>query len=185
MIKNNKFNVKKISKYLLDDKVIVFPTETVYGIIGIVNDENKEKINKIKGRDLKQQLQVTFPNLREAYEWINVTPYQKSILEQELPGNKSFIVKTSELGKEKIKEATILIRVPSIVYAKNYVNLLKIVGPIYSTSANIHNEKELKKHKEILEKLNVDYVIKGKYKKEQKSSQIFSLVNDSVKLIRG
>lgn len=185
MIKNNKFNVKKISNYLLDNKVIVFPTETVYGIIAIVNDENKEKINRIKGRDLKQQLQVTFPSLKEAYEWIKVTPYQKSILDQELPGNKSFIVKTSDLGKEKIKDTTILIRVPSITQARNYVNLLKVVGPLYSTSANIHNERELKKHKEILEKLDVDYVIKGKYKRGQKSSQIFSLLNDNVKLIRG
>lgn len=184
MTKKISFNIDKVSNLLLENNIVAIPTETVFGIFAKINQENKKRINSTKKRNKNQQIQVSFPNLESMYEFVEVSDYQKSILESELPGNKSFILRTSKKGKNIVKNDTILVRVPSKFFSKKLVSILEKTGPLYSTSANLHNRPEILKYKDIKLLLDLDYVVKSNIKGDNKPSKIFSLVDDEIKLIR-
>lgn len=50
----------------LQNKIFIYPTDTLYGIWGVFNHENVERINEIKKRHMWKKLSIIAPS----FEWI-------------------------------------------------------------------------------------------------------------------
>lgn len=111
-------NVKSIAKELkTNKKAAIIETDTVMGIIAL----NPDLIYKIKQRPKNKQL-VTFVSSISQIK--GLTAKEKNILKHYIPGPLT-IVKNN-----------IAYRIPN---HKDAVSLIKLTGPIYSSSANISN----------------------------------------------
>ena len=65
-----KTNIKKAQNILKNGDLVIFPTETVYGLGGNATDENAiKKIYKIKNRPSNNPLICHFKNIENIYSF--------------------------------------------------------------------------------------------------------------------
>lgn len=121
--------------------VLVFPTDTVYGIGGdATNRETVEKIYRIKERDRGKPLAVVMSGLEMIMEWCDVYEEGGNIMMERLPGPYTFILKLKK-GKILAGQAEkIGVRVPNHFFLRKLV--LDFGAPIIATSANLSGKKD-------------------------------------------
>lgn len=167
--KPNEAMIDKVVKILRDGGLVIYPTDTVYGLgCDITNTKALEKIAKIKGVKL-EKANFSFvchdlSNLSDYVKQIDTSTFK--LLKRSLPGPYTFILPgNTNLPKEFKKKTTVGIRVPD----NNIVRCLveKLGNPIVSTS--IYDEDEVLEYSTdpelIFEKWQnlVDVVIDGGY----------------------
>jgi tRNA threonylcarbamoyl adenosine modification protein (Sua5/YciO/YrdC/YwlC family) len=165
----NEKEIAKVVKVLRDGGLVIYPTDTVYGLgCDITNTKALERIAKIKGIKLeKANFSFICSDLSNISDYIKQidTPTFK-ILKRALPGPYTFILPgNNNLPKEFKKKTTVGIRVPDNSIA---IEIVKQLGnPIVSTS--IHDDDEVIEYTTdpelIFEKWQnlVDLVIDGGY----------------------
>jgi tRNA threonylcarbamoyl adenosine modification protein (Sua5/YciO/YrdC/YwlC family) len=161
--------IKKVVDVLRDGGIIIYPTDTVYGLgCDITNSRALERIAKIKGIKLEKAnfsfICHDLSNLSDYVRQIDTATFK--ILKRTLPGPYTFILPgNNDLPKEFRKKKTVGIRVPDNNIALEIVKLLG--NPIVSTS--IHDDDEVLEYSTdpelIFEKWQnkVDLVIDGGY----------------------
>lgn len=167
--KPNEAAIAKVVKVLKDGGLVIYPTDTVYGLgCDITNSKALERIAKIKGVKLEK---ANFSFI--CYDLSNLSDYVKQIdtatfkiLKRALPGPYTFILPgNNNLPKEFKKKTTVGIRIPDNSIALEIVRQLG--NPIVSTS--IRDEDEVIEYTTdpelIFEKWQnlVDMVIDGGY----------------------
>lgn len=185
----NEQAIEKVVKCLQNGGLIIYPTDTVYGLgCDIRQTKALEKISKIKGIKL-EKANFSFvchdlSNLSDYIKQIDTSTFK--ILKRTLPGPYTFILNgNNNLPKEFKKKATVGIRVPDNSITQEIVR--KLGAPIVSTS--IHDEDELIEYSTdpelIFEKWQdiVDIVIDGGYG-ENIPSTIVDLTKDEPVIIR-
>jgi tRNA threonylcarbamoyl adenosine modification protein (Sua5/YciO/YrdC/YwlC family) len=165
----NPKEIKKVIQVLKKGGLIIYPTDTVYGLgCDITNTKALEKIARIKGIKLDKAnwsfICADLSNLSDYVRQIDTPTFK--ILKRALPGPYTFILPgNNNLPKEFKKKKTVGIRVPANSITKAIVEALG--NPIVSTS--IHDEDELLEYTTdpelIFEKWQnlVDLVIDGGY----------------------
>ncbi len=134
-------HIDMASQLLLESEVVIFPTETVYGIGAVYSDELAvKKIYNVKGRPSDNPLIVHVSSLDMALELIS-DDFDKELFlklaEAFWPGPLSMIVKKSDLVPHFVTGGldTVAIRMPRNRVA---LELIKRVGkPLAAPSANI------------------------------------------------
>lgn len=165
----NEAAIKKVVDVLRDGGLIIYPTDTVYGLgCDITNTKALERIAKIKGIKLEKAnfsfICSDLSNLSDYVKQIDTSTFK--ILKRALPGPYTFILPgNNDLPKEFRKKKTVGIRVPD---NRIVLDIVKMLGnPIVSTS--IHDEDEVLEYSTdpelIFEKWQntVDLVIDGGY----------------------
>lgn len=174
----NEKEIAKVVKVLRDGGLVIYPTDTVYGLgCDITNTKALERIAKIKGIKLeKANFSFVCSDLKNISDYVRQidTPTFK-ILKRALPGAYTFILPgNNNLPKEFKKKNTVGIRVPDNNIALELVRQLG--NPIVSTS--IYDEDEVLEYTTdpelIFEKWQnlVDVVIDGGYGDNQPSTVI-------------
>jgi len=170
--------IKKVVDVLKNGGLIIYPTDTVYGLgCDITNTKALERIAKIKGIKLEKAnfsfICYDLSNLSDFVKQIDTSTFK--ILKKSLPGPYTFILPgNNNLPKEFKKKKTVGIRVPDHNVAREIVKLLG--NPIVSTS--IYDEDEVIEYSTdpelIFEKWQniVDVVIDGGYGDNQASTII-------------
>ncbi len=165
----NEAAVAKVVKILRDGGLIIYPTDTVYGLgCDITNSKALERIAKIKGIKLDKAnfsfVCSDLSNLSDYVKQIDTATFK--ILKRSLPGPYTFILPgNNNLPKEFKKKNTVGIRVPDNNITLEIVRQLG--NPIVSTS--IYDEDEVLEYSTdpelIFEKwqTRVDAVIDGGY----------------------
>ncbi|BDV03392.1 MAG: translation factor Sua5 [Candidatus Hepatoplasma scabrum] len=179
------FKINKLINDLNQNKIVSMPTETVYGLFAKISRLNLRNLNKIKKREATKPLQIFFFDFKQIEKFTELSKFQRQILIQELPGDKSFIVPSSPYFKKIIKENTILVRFP--IWEQKELKLTKKVfakidKPLLATSANLSKEKEINDGKEIQKKFQINGF--NKKIKPKKASTIISLLNNEIEIIR-
>ena len=165
----NPRDINKVVNLLKRGGVIIYPTDTVYGLgCDITNNKAMERLAKLKGVKL-EKANFSFvchdlSNLSDYVKQIDNTTFK--ILKRALPGPYTFILPGAKsLPSAFKKKKTVGIRVPSNNIA---LDIVKALGnPIVSTS--IYDDDEIIEYTTdpelILEKWNakVDLVIDGGY----------------------
>ncbi|MFZ1528219.1 MAG: L-threonylcarbamoyladenylate synthase [Ferruginibacter sp.] len=159
-------HIKQVADCLLNGGVIVYPTDSVYGIgCNMFDHKAMERIAKIKNADPKKyQLSFICKDLS------HLSDYTKSIdtplyrmLKRNLPGPFTFILPASKMVPKHMqnKKSTIGLRVPDNEICRH---ILEAVGhPILSASLPGNMVEEYTDPEIIYEKFGdkVDYVIDG------------------------
>jgi tRNA threonylcarbamoyl adenosine modification protein (Sua5/YciO/YrdC/YwlC family) len=187
--KPNEAAIAKVVKVLKDGGLIIYHTDTVYGLgCDITNTKALERIARIKGIKLDK---ANFSFV--CYDLSNLSDYVKQIdtatfkiLKRALPGPYTFILPgNNSLPKEFKKKTTVGIRIPNNSIALEIVRQLG--NPIVSTS--IHDEDDVIEYTTdpelIFEKWQnlVDMVIDGGYG-DNVGSTIVDLSGDEPEVIR-
>lgn len=167
--KPNEAAIKKVVDVLRDGGLVIYPTDTVYGLgCDITNSRALEKIARIKGIKIEKAnfsfVCSDLSNLSDYVRQIDTRTFK--ILKRALPGPYTFILPgNNDLPKEFRKKKTVGIRVPDNTIA---IAMVKMLGnPIVSTS--IYDEDEVLEYSTdpelIYEKWQnlVDIVIDGGY----------------------
>lgn len=139
----NEKEIQKVVKILKDGGLVIYPTDTVYGLgCDITNSRALERIAKIKGIKLeKANFSFVCNDLSNISEYVkNLDTSSFKILKRALPGPYTFILEgNNNLPKEFKKKKTVGIRVPDNNIALELVRQLG--NPIVSTS--IYDEDEV------------------------------------------
>ncbi|NGY37038.1 threonylcarbamoyl-AMP synthase [Flavobacterium sp. XN-5] len=187
--KPNEAAIAKVVKVLRDGGLVIYPTDTVYGLgCDITNTKALERIAKIKGIKLEK---ANFSFI--CHDLSNISDYVRQIdtatfklLKRALPGPYTFILPgNNNLPKEFKKKTTVGIRVPDNSIALEIVRQLG--NPIVSTS--IRDDDDVIEYTTdpelIFEKWQnlVDMVIDGGYG-DNVGSTIIDLSGDEPEIIR-
>jgi tRNA threonylcarbamoyl adenosine modification protein (Sua5/YciO/YrdC/YwlC family) len=187
--KPNEAAIAKVVKVLKEGGLIIYPTDTVYGLgCDITNTKALERIAKIKGVKL-EKANLSFichdlSNLSDFVKQVDTATFK--LLKKALPGPYTFILTgNNNLPKEFKKKTTVGIRIPDNNIALEIVRQLG--NPIVSTS--IHDEDEVIEYTTdpelIFEKWQrlVDMVVDGGYG-DNKASTIIDLSIDEPVVVR-
>lgn len=186
----NERELQKVVNILKDGGVIIYPTDTVYGLgCDINNKKAVERVAQIKGiRPEKANLSII------CYDLSHITDYAKHIdnrtfkmMKKGLPGPFTFILEASNMIPKifTAKRKTIGIRIPDHNIPRELVRLLG--NPIVTTS--IHDDDDIIEYATdpelIHEKFEhmVDCVIDGGYG-NQIASTIVDCSGDEPSVVR-
>jgi len=139
----NEREIEKIVAILKKGGLIIYPTDTVYGIgCDITNTKAMEKVAKIKGVKLEKAnfsfICYDLSNLSDYVKQIDTPTYK--ILKKALPGPYTFILPgNNNLPKAFKNKKTVGIRIPDSNIIRELVK--KLGNPIVSTS--IYDEDDL------------------------------------------
>lgn len=185
----NEVAIAKVVKVLKDGGLVIYPTDTVYGLgCDITNTKALERIAKIKGVKL-EKANFSFvchdlSNLSDYVKQIDTATFK--LLKRALPGAYTFILPgNNNLPKEFKKKTTVGIRIPDNNIALEIV--CQLGNPIVSTS--IHDYDDVIEYTTdpelIFEKWQnlVDMVIDGGYGDNQ-ASTIIDLSGDEPVVVR-
>ena len=165
----NEASIKKVVDVLRNGGLIIYPTDTVYGLgCDITKSKALERIAKIKGIKLEKAnfsfVCSDLSNISDYVKQIDTATFK--ILKRALPGPYTFILPgNNDLPREFRKKKTVGIRVPDNAIVLEIVKMLG--NPIVSTS--IHDEDAVLEYSTdpelIFEKWQnlVDLVIDGGY----------------------
>ena len=185
----NPKDIQKIVDVLKGGGLIIYPTDTVYGLgCDITNIKALERIAKIKGIKLEKSnfsfVCEDLSNLSDYVKQIDTSTFK--ILKRALPGPYTFILPGAKtLPNPFKKRKTVGIRVPDNTIALDIVK--ELGNPIVSTS--IRDEDEIIEYTTdpelILEKWDklVDIVIDGGYGGNE-ASTVIDLSGDVPEIIR-
>ncbi|CAZ98259.1 L-threonylcarbamoyladenylate synthase [Zobellia galactanivorans] len=185
----NPKEVKRVVDVLRKGGLIIYPTDTVYGLgCDITNSRALEKIARIKGIKLAKAnwsfICADLSNLSDYVRQIDTATFK--ILKRALPGPYTFILPgNNNLPKDFKKRKTVGIRVPDNTIARALVEGLG--NPIVSTS--IRDDDDLLEYTTdpelIFEKWEnlVDIVIDGGYG-DNVASTVIDLSNGEAEVVR-
>jgi L-threonylcarbamoyladenylate synthase len=144
-------------KTINEGGVIVYPTETVYGIGCLATDEKAiRRVYEIKKRPLSMPLSIAVSSLEmmETVAKIEAEDFIKKFL----PGPVTVILKRKKVLPDILTAGS---KYVGIRYPENQmaIDLIRQTGPIVSTSANHHGEKDPVSLEDI--KIDVDYILDG------------------------
>jgi L-threonylcarbamoyladenylate synthase len=136
--KTEKKIVKEAVKTLADGGILIYPTETCYGIgVDATNQEAVDRLMKYKSRREGKPLSVVMKDMEMAEDYAVINELAQNLYENYLPGPLTVVSK----GKGKVAKGvesefgTLGIRIP------DYKLILKIVEefgkPFTATSANV------------------------------------------------
>ncbi len=178
--------VRKAAKILDEGGVIIYPTDTVYGLgCDLYNKRGIERIYEIKKLSKKEPLSFICADLKDISEYAYVTDFAYKIMRRLLPGPYTFILRASRIVPKIIlpRRQTTGIRVPD---HPTCLALVKELGrPIISTSVKDEAGELMNNPTLIHEKYRaqVELVIDGGIIPAQPST-IVSLVDDRIEVLR-
>lgn len=185
----NPKEIEKIVKVLQNGGVIIYPTDTVYGLgCDITNAKALAKVAKIKGiKPEKADFSFVCNDLSHLSDYVKqIDTATYKILKRALPGPYTFVLPGSNtLPKAYKKRKTVGIRVPDNNISRAIVAALG--NPIVSTS--IYDEDEVLEYTTdpelIFEKWQniVDVVVDGGYG-DNHASTVIDLTTDEPEVIR-
>ncbi len=186
----NERDIRKVVEVLKNGGVIIYPTDTIYGIgCDINNPKAVTRVAKIRGIDLeKAHFSFIFYDLSHLSDFTKpIENHIFKLLKRNLPGPFTFILESNHNIPKifKARKKTVGIRVPDNNIIRAIVK--ELGNPILSTS--IHHEDEILEYitdpELIHEKYNdvVDLVIDGGYG-DNHPSTIVDCSTDEVAITR-
>lgn len=135
--KNFKKIINKAIKSVKRGEVIVFPTDTVYGLIAdATNKKAVKKLFKIKKRAISKAVPIFVKDIKMAKKFANISKKQEEFLKKVWPGKVTAVFRKK--GKIKLfgtAPDTIALRIPKYKLIQDLFK--KLNCPLTGTSANI------------------------------------------------
>ncbi|PKL78568.1 MAG: threonylcarbamoyl-AMP synthase [Ignavibacteriae bacterium HGW-Ignavibacteriae-4] len=184
----NKNNLEKMESILDNSGIIVFPTETVWGIGCRFDDEKAvSRLYNIKGRNTSIPLQIQISKLSdfEKYSVINNKEVWSKITSKYLPGPLSIVLDKKNVPDYVTSNLdTVAFRLSNCSYLLELIDYLGY--PIASTSCNLSGKPVITDKEDILDfaEQHSDIFVDIDCGKENISSTIIQLINNEINYIR-
>ncbi len=184
----NEETIKEIVKVVEEDGIIIFPTDTVYGIgCNCYSIEGLKKLYSFKNRPLSKPINV----LTDSYHKIEqvakrISPKEKELIEKYLPGDLTLIVDKKEDVPDLLTASlnTVGVRIPN---HKMALEILKACPyPLATTSVNISGESPGIEVEDFIEEFKdkVDIIVDGGKSPIGVASTIVRVENNEIKVLR-
>ena len=181
----NDEDIQKAVSAIADGAIIIFPTDTVYGLgCNPYNHDAVLSLYEIKKREKTKPLPVIGYSKEELEKIVEFNPLEKKIAEKFWPGAITLIlkVKDREIQKSLSLGEKIAVRVPN---NKCILALLKECKMLVGTSANISGTEPFSDPKECNENLTgYDLFMDGGIIPSKGESTIIEVENNNVKILR-
>ena len=171
-----------IKKIILEGKVFVCGTDTLYGLCANALDKSAlERVYQIKERGRGKPVSIFLKSTEDIERYAHVDDTSRKIIERFLPGPLTVVLKKKDTIPDTLSKDYIGIRVPK----NNIIRELSIV-PLTATSANISGEKPPTSVEEIDDRIKerVDLIIDTGVCPYRKPSTVIKVVEGKVELIR-
>lgn len=170
---------------MADGGVVLYPTDTVYGLGANIFDKKAVKrVFDIKQRSYLKPLSILVSDVKAIDLVAKVSLSQRKTIEKYLPGPYTFILNRRKIVPRNITSGlnNVGVRVPGCEIACRLASIF----PITTTSANLSDDEVLSNPKEILEQLDceVDLVIDVGDLNTKHASSIIDLTGFNPKIIR-
>ena len=177
--------VSQAIRVMADGGVILYPTDTVYGLgANIFDNKAVKRVFDIKQRSYLKPLSILVGDVESIGLVAKLSSSQKKTVSEYLPGPYTFILNKTDIVSRHVTAGlrNVGVRVPDNELACR----LASVFPITTTSANLSDDEMLPNPKEILEQLGceVDLVIDVGDLKSEKSSSVIDLTGMEPKILR-
>lgn len=147
--RNYNIIMEPISEALGKGAVIVYPTETCYGIGCIVeNKEAVKKVYEIKKRSRKKALPIIVSDLGMAGKYCYITRDAERLVRKFMPGPLSLVVRKKKRVPDIVSKGTVSFRISSNEFAGDLCK--KLGKALVATSANIEGEAEIYSGEEVI-----------------------------------
>lgn len=180
--------IKQASEAIKQGKLVLFPTETVYGIGANALDENAvKKIYEAKGRASDNPLIAHISNLEMLKKLVKeVGNIEKKLIDAFWPGPLTIIFNKTGIVPKIITAGleTVAIRMPSNEIARKLIEYSET--PIAAPSANISGKPSGTLVEDILQELDgkVEYIIDGGKVDIGVESTVVRVIDNKVHILR-
>jgi L-threonylcarbamoyladenylate synthase len=193
IIQSDRDVVQKAVNVLRDGGLVVYPTETLYGIgADATNPLAIKKLTEYKNRPFGKPYSIAVTGEPMAEEYVELNSTAKNLYKTFLPGPLTIISKGKHevaMGVES-EDGTLGVRIPDYKLVTDIVN--KFGRPITSTSANASYKKRPYKISDILENISdkqkdlIDLIIDvGTLPPNEPSTVVDTTLDDPVVLRQG
>lgn len=171
-----------------EGNLVLFPTETVYGIgANGLNSDAVKKIFIAKGRASDNPLILHVSSIKMVDSIAkDITPLERQLMEAFFPGPLTIILKRKDNVPDIVTASldTVGIRMPSNKIAHDLIELSSV--PIAAPSANISGRPSGTNINDIFEELNnkVDYIIDGGDTDIGLESTVIRVINNVIHILR-
>ena len=177
--------IEQASKIIEDGGIVVFPTDTVYGIgCNPYNKESAKKVYEIKSRDFSKPFPVLVYSKEIASQIAEFDEISEKLVEEFWPGQLTILLK---LKDTKLKESLnlsdkIALRVPN---HKCTLALLEKCHYLIGTSANVSGQPSFFDPAECIKSVeNYDVFVDGGTITSKGESSIIQIEDGEIKIIR-
>jgi len=136
--KNSKEIIEQAVKALKDGLLVIFPTETCYGVgVDATNQEAVDKMLVYKARREGKPISVAVTGKEMADKYVGINDIAENLYENYLPGPITVVSKSLQKTAKGLESefGTLGIRVPDYLFILDLIKTLD--KPITSTSANV------------------------------------------------
>ena len=177
------------TKFIREGKVLVCPTDTVYGLIcNATNKKAVEKLFKIKNRKPTNPIPIFVKDIKAAKKFAYIDKKQERFLKKVWPGKITAVLNRKKGYKlYGLDKNTIGLRIPKY---KLIIDLLKKINkPLTGTSANIIRKPASTEIKKVIkqfqnQKYQPDLIIDAGNLPKSKPSKVIDLTVHPPKILR-
>ena len=181
-------NLKTIKKVLDNDGIIIYPTDTVYGIgCNCYSEKGLKKLYSFKNRPLNKPINV----LTNSYEKIkkvskNISKKEEELIKKYLPGDMTIILEKDDKIPDLLTANlnTIGVRIPNNDISLKILEYYEY--PLATTSVNLSGESPGIEVDDFYEEFKdkVDIIIDGGKSPIGTPSTIVKVENNNIKILR-
>ena len=173
-------------EYVQAGKLIVFPTDTLYGLAcAPTNSAALRDIYAAKSRSTLKALPVLIGTLEQLDQLVeNIPPQAQRLMERFWPGALTLVLpKQAHLPSELTPYPGLAVRMPNHPFA---LELLQALGPLAVTSANLSDQTNPQTAQEVFAQLTgrVDLILDGGKLKIGQASTIIDCTGAEPTLLR-
>ena len=173
-------SVEKLLEKEIKDEVIVFQTDTVYGVGCLINSEvGVNKIYEIKKREKRNPLAILCSSIEQVKDLVKKFELGEKYAQEFWPGALTLVYPKRDIIGDYITAGldTVGVRIPK---DKTALRILEKFGPMAVTSLNLSSEPSILKYEDTLGFNNeVDFIVKGT-DLASVSSTVYDVINQKV-----
>lgn len=141
--------LEQAGEIVQDGGLVVYPTETVYGLAANAIDETAvSRVFEAKGRNRSKPISMAVRDVETAREFVTLSQREQAFMEDFLPGPVTVVVERGPAVPDVLTAGRdrVGIRIPDHELA---LSLADVAGPITATSANISGTSNARRAEEV------------------------------------
>ncbi len=187
---NLKETINRAEIFLKQGKIIVCPTDTVYGLLAdATNKKAVERLFKIKKRPKNKPIPIFVRDIKTAKQLARIDREKEKFLKKVWPGKVTVVLKRRKNGIKLygVDKETVALRIPDCQPVNFLLERSKL--PLTGTSANISGEPASTRIKDVIfqfkkSKLKPDIILDAGNLKPNKPSRVIDLTGKKPVVLR-